>query len=259
MDVDDRQTRVDACVVACAETFRGDGEILASAFGAIPRAGVALARLTFSPELLLTDGEARLIAEPTAVGGRGVLDAPIEGWLPFRRSFEMVWSGRRHALMGASQIDRYGNANLSVIGDWHHPKVQLIGVRGLPGNTLNHPCSYWVGRHSTRVFVENVDMVSGVGYDLETRQPGVDARYHEIRRVITDLAVFDFDSPSRQMRLRSLHPGVAVDEVVARTGFELEIPGDVDETRAPTKEEERLLREVIDPDGRCRDEITVAP
>lgn len=256
MNADDRQARADVCVVACAETFRGDGEILASAFGTIPRAGAMLARSTFSPDLLMTDGEARLVADVTAVGTRGVLDARTEGWLPFRRSFEMVWSGRRHALMGASQIDRYGNANLSVIGDWHHPKVQLIGVRGLPGNTLNHPCSYWIAPHSRRVFVEEVDMVSGVGYDAAQRQPGVNTSFHEIRRVITDLAVLDFESPSRRMRLRSLHPGVSLDEVLERTGFDLEVDGDVGETRAPTPEERQLLREVIDPDGRCRDEIT---
>ena len=66
-------------------------------------------------------------------------------------------------MMGASQLDRYGNQNISCIGDWARPKSQLLGVRGAPGNTINHPTSYWVPRHSPRVFVERVDMVSGIG------------------------------------------------------------------------------------------------
>lgn len=68
-------------------------------------------------------------------------------------------------MMGASQIDRFGNQNISCIGDWAKPTRQLLGVRGAPVNTLNNPTSYWVPRHSRRVFVERVDMVCGVGYD----------------------------------------------------------------------------------------------
>ncbi len=89
----------------------------------------------------------------------------IEGWLPYRSVFTVVAAGRRHAMMGAAQLDRYGNQNISCIGDWSRPAAQLLGVRGAPGNTVNHPVSYWVPRHSRRVFVEAVDMVCGVGYD----------------------------------------------------------------------------------------------
>ena len=89
----------------------------------------------------------------------------LEAWMPYRRVFDLLWSGRRHIMMMASQVDRYGNQNLSVIGDWSRPKAQLIGARGAPGNSINHPTSYWVPNHSTRTFVEHVDMVCGVGYD----------------------------------------------------------------------------------------------
>lgn len=256
MKDDEVRERAEVCAVACAEAFRGDGEILASAFGAIPKVGVGLARLTFSPDLLLTDGEAGLVSEPYAVGTRQAHEVALEGWMPFRRSFDVVWSGRRHALMGAVQLDRFGNANLSAIGDWQHPKVQLIGVRGLPGNTINHTCSYWVPRHSRRVFVEHVDMVSGVGYDPDAWPEGVDDRFHEIRRVVTDLAVLDLEGPGRTMRLRSTHPGVTVEEVLAKTGFELAVPEEVPTTRLPTDEERRLIREVLDTDDRCLREIS---
>ena len=142
-------------MAACAEAWRGDGAILASPMGLIPSLGARLARLTFAPDLLLTDGEAYLLDA----------DGRVEGWLPFAKVFTMLAAGRRHVMMGAAQIDRYGNQNISCVGDWKRPKAQLLGVRGAPGNTVNHPVSYWVPRHSPRVFVPRVDMVSGVGYD----------------------------------------------------------------------------------------------
>ena len=117
---------------------------------------------SIQPDLLITDGEASLIANPFPVDGDG--DKVVEGWLPFRSVFDLVWSGRRHVMMGATQIDQYGNQNISCIGDWQRPKVQLLGSRGGPGNTVNHATSYWIGNHSKRVFVEEVDFVSGVGY-----------------------------------------------------------------------------------------------
>ena len=68
-------------------------------------------------------------------------------------------------MMGATQIDRFGNQNIACIGPWAQPKSQLLGVRGAPGNTVNHPTSYWIPKHDLRSFVEKVDCVSGVGYD----------------------------------------------------------------------------------------------
>ncbi len=112
----------------------------------------------------------------------------MEGWLPYAKVFTMVAAGRRHVMMGAAQIDRHGNQNISCIGDWQRPKAQLLGVRGAPGNTVNHAVSYWVPRHSRRVFVEKVDMVSGVGYDRNAK---------DLRVVVTNLAVLDFQTPGR--------------------------------------------------------------
>ncbi|MEU9569693.1 CoA-transferase [Streptomyces massasporeus] len=227
-------TRAEYCVIACAEAWRGDGEVLASPMGPIPSIGARLARLTFAPDLLLTDGEALLVRP----------DGTPEGWLPYREHLAWVTGGRRHVMMGASQIDRFGNQNISCIGDWERPGRQLLGVRGAPVNTLNNPTSYWIPRHSRRVFVDRVDMVCGVGYD---RAAG--ARYHRIPRVVSDLGVFDFATPDRSMRLASLHPGVTVEQVREATGFELTVPDEVPATREPTGEELRLIREVVDPAG----------
>jgi acyl CoA:acetate/3-ketoacid CoA transferase beta subunit len=223
-------TRAEVCVAACAEAWRGDGTILASPMGVIPVLGARLARLTFEPGLLLTDGEAYLVDA----------EGEIEGWMPYREVFTMLAAGRRHVMMGAAQIDRHGNQNISAIGDWKRPKAQLLGVRGAPGNTVNHPVSYWIPRHSPRVFTPRVDMVSGVGYDRGAR---------ELRVVVTNLAVLDFGTPEQVMRLRSVHPGVEVAEVVAATGFPLAVPDEVPVTRAPTEEELGLIRERLDPGG----------
>jgi acyl CoA:acetate/3-ketoacid CoA transferase beta subunit len=238
-------TRAEVCVVACAEAWRGDGAILASPMGLIPSLGAQLARLTFAPDLLITDGEATLL-DPAGT---------VEGWLPYREVFALVAAGRRHVMMGASQLDRFGGQNISCIGDWARPSAQLLGVRGAPGNTINHPVSYWVPRHSPRVFVPQVDMVSGVGYDRAAGLAPGQARFHELRVVVTNLAVLDFQAPGHTMRLRSVHPGVRVDDVRAATGFPLAIPAEVPVTRDPAGDELALIREVLDPGSRRDREV----
>jgi acyl CoA:acetate/3-ketoacid CoA transferase beta subunit len=227
--------------------WRGDGEIVASPTGTIPTIGARLARATFEPDLLLTDGEAAFVAGTWAAGAPA--PGPVEGAFPFRTVFEVLWSGKRHVMMVPSQLDRFGNANISAIGDFARPTRQLLGVRGAPGNTVNHPTSYWVPRHLPRAFVPQVDMISGVGYDSAARAGVTASRFHQLRRVVTDLAVLDFATPDHRMRLVSVHPGVTVAQVQAQTGFELAVDGDVPATRTPTPEELQLIREVIDPRG----------
>jgi acyl CoA:acetate/3-ketoacid CoA transferase beta subunit len=228
-------------VAACADLFAEDGEVLASPMGLIPSLGARLARLTSAPELLLSDGEATLLGP----------DGEPEGWLPFRQVFDVVAHGRRHVVMGANQVDRYGNQNISCIGPHERPTRQLLGVRGAPGNTANHRTSYWVPRHSRRVLVEAVDVVAGVGHD-RARAAGL--RYHDVYRVVTNLAVFDFATPDGSMRLRSVHPGVELDEVLAQTSFPLVTEG-AGTTREPSAAELELLRTRLDPDGRREKEV----
>ena len=132
--------------------------------------------------------------------------------MPFGRVFETLAWGRRHVVMGANQVDRYGNQNLSAFGPLQHPTRQMFGVRGAPGNTINHATSYWVGNHSTRVFCDAVDIVSGIGWDkIDPDNPAY--RFVDVHRVITNLGVFDFGGPDHTMRALSLHPGVEPDEV----------------------------------------------
>ena len=233
-------TRGDVCAVACADLFAADGEVLASPMAPVPSIGARLARLTHSPDLLLTDGEAYLMADTPQLGGAST----IEGWLPYRIVFDVVAAGTRHVVMGANQVDRYGNQNISCFGPHEKPTRQMFGVRGGPGNSINHRTSYWVPKHSPRVFVPNVDMVGGVGWD---RLSGPGARYLDVYRVISNLGVFDFGGPGHAMRLVSVHPGVEVDEVIEQTGFELDLEGS-GVTREPTEEELGLLAQ-LDPKG----------
>jgi acyl CoA:acetate/3-ketoacid CoA transferase beta subunit len=242
-------TRAEVCVAACADAWRGDGAILASPMGVIPALGARLARQTFAPDLLMTDGEAFLV-DP---------EGNVEGWLPYRQVFTMVAAGRRHVMMGAAQIDRFGNQNISCIGDWARPKAQLLGVRGAPGNTVNHAVSYWVPRHSRRVFVEQVDLVCGVGYHrgssgVRGSSPASQQSAVDLRVVVTNLAVLDFLTPDHAMRVRSVHPGVELADVLNETGFNLVVPDDVAVSRMPSAAELDLIGR-LDPDRTRESEV----
>jgi acyl CoA:acetate/3-ketoacid CoA transferase beta subunit len=238
-------TRADVCVVAVAECFRGDGETVANPIGTIPRIGGLLARLSFEPDLVMTDGEAMFTDA----------DGNVEAWNPYRAMFDVVWSGRRHVMMGGSQLDPFGNHNFAAIGDMKRPKAQLLGFRGAPGNTVNNVTSYWIPNHGPRVFVEKVDVVTGVGYDRAAAAGPAATRYHSLRHVVTNLCVLDFETPDHRMRLRSTHPGVSTDDVLAATGFELAVGDAVPTTRVPSAEELRLIREVLDPRGTREKEV----
>lgn len=244
-------TRAEVAVAACSDLFRGDGEILASPTGIIAGIGARLARLTHAPRLLLSDGEATLYADTPAI------DEPfrvVEGTLPYRALFDLIARGRRHVVMGAAQLDRHGNQNLSAIGDRDHPHRQLLGARAASTNTLNHATSYWVARHSPRVFVERVDVVTGIG-PSRAASLGRAGRFHELRRIVTDLAVLDLSGPDRTLSVVSVHPGVTRDQVQNATGFDLAIAADVPSTRIPTEEELRLIRTLLDPRARREKEV----
>ncbi len=240
--------RADFCVIACAEIYRGDGEILANpTVGTIPYLGARLARATFEPDLILTDGEAMLVANDASASENGHLRL-VEGWLPYRLAFDVVWAGRRHVVMGANQVGRNGDTNIASIGPYDKPKAQLLGPRGAPGNTVNHQTSYWVPNHSRRVFVDKVDFVSGLGPWRASQLGGKAASYNDIRAVVSDLCVMDFKGKDGCARLVSIHPGVDVDEVRERTGFDLDGAADPPLTRTPTPDEMAVI-ERLDPRG----------
>ena len=239
----DEPTLAELCVVACSEAFRGNGEIVATGVGPVPRLAAGLAKLTHSPELMMTDGEAYLVEQPVPLGPREHGDRKPAGYLPFSRFFDSaVWTGRRHAMVTPTQIDRFGQINLSYMGGTHaQPKVQMLGVRGFPGNTIYHPNSFFFPAHSTRVFVpDEVDMISGVGYNPAKRIAGGNYSALDMRRIVTDLCVMDFGGADNALRVISLHPGVTFDRVQEATGFAFE-RGELCETPMPDEEQLEIM------------------
>ncbi|MBA7702365.1 Glutaconate CoA-transferase subunit B [subsurface metagenome] len=151
----------------------------------------------------------------------------------------------------AAQIDKYGNCNIVCIGDYYKPKVRLIGPINQPGHFALFGREFIVCDHERRNFVDKVDFISGVGY---LDGPGAREKLGLIGGgpclILTDKAIFDFDPETKLARLRSIHPGVSLEDVIANTGFTHDyVPQHVAETPPPTDEELRLLREVIDPRG----------
>ncbi|MEO5663057.1 MAG: CoA-transferase [Nocardioides sp.] len=246
--MNDDITRAEVCAAAVADAFKDDGEIFGSPMGIMPMLGVRLAKLTSNPDLVISDGESLFLAGVPPLFAKADV---VEGWIPFRRVFDVVAHGKRHVMMGATQIDRHGNQNISAIGDFAQPKRQLLGSRGAPGNTVNNRTSYWVPKHSPRVFVEQVDVVTGVG-PKRAREAGA-AAYNDIHRIVTNLGVFDVGGPDDTVRLLSAHPGVSVEEIQAASGFEVAVldsgagDGEVATTREPTPGELMLIREMLDP------------
>jgi glutaconate CoA-transferase subunit B len=245
-------------VAVMSEQFLNDDQCCNGMASFIPVAAFMLAKLTHAPDLVWLPSSGGLESRPDRIPA-STLEAPL--WrdsIMYIDQYTDFWSfvlnGRwiQKFCVGAAQLDQYGNANNSVIGsDYHAPKVRLPGTAGLADmGSIGKKLYYWNPNHSPRSLVEKVDYISAAGY-----LDGGDARKrlgleHGPQLVISNLAVMDFEPVSKRMRLKSVHPGISVDDVREATGFELLIPeGTVPQTRSPTKEQVRLIREEIDPDG----------
>jgi glutaconate CoA-transferase subunit B len=149
----------------------------------------------------------------------------------------------------AAQVDRYGNLNITRIGPADHPTVRLVGCLAQPEHLAFVKRPIIVVDLSSRVFVENVDHVTSFGFGSRTRsRESLGYAGGGPALVVTDHAVFDFTEEGR-MRLRSLHPGVTIDDVLSRMSFTPDIADDVVETEPPDAETLRVIREEIDPSG----------
>ena len=152
--------------------------------------------------------------------------------------------------VGGAQIDRYGNVNSSVVGPYDAPKVRLPGSGG--ANDIISLCRRVMvaTMHERRRFVPQVDFITSPGFLTgggSRREAGL--LFGRVSKVVTDLGIMGFDEETKAMRLESLHPGVSVEEVNEKTGFELLIPDDVPVTDPPREEELSVLRS-LDPDRR---------
>ena len=154
------------------------------------------------------------------------------------------------AFLGGAQIDRFGNLNTTVIGDYEHPKVRLPGSGGACEIAIHARQILVIMRQAQRSFVERIDFRTSPGHSGD---PEHDASrgWHGSgpTSVVTDLATFGFDGDTGEMVLRTVHPGVTLDDVRAATGWEPKVADDVGETPPPTDDELGLLREELDPGG----------
>ncbi|MGH7389196.1 MAG: CoA-transferase subunit beta [Candidatus Rokuibacteriota bacterium] len=152
--------------------------------------------------------------------------------------------------MGGAQIDRYGNVNTTVIGDYHRPRVRLPGTGG--ANDIASLCRevIIVTPHERRRFVERVDFVTSPGWlDGDGSRARAGLRFGGVTRVVTTMGLLGFDPDSRRMHVEALHPGVTLDEIRANTGFELLTAPRIEATEPPAADELEALR-ALDPDGR---------
>ncbi|MEM2897573.1 MAG: CoA-transferase [Candidatus Bathyarchaeia archaeon] len=152
--------------------------------------------------------------------------------------------------LGGAQIDKYGNINATVIGDYFHPKVRLPGSGGAMDIATNVKRILIITTHEKRRFPEKVDYVTSPGWINGLRgRERIGLHRGGPDKVITNLAILDFDENTKQMRLKSIHPGASIKDVQENTGFELIIPEKVPTTEPPTTDEIKMLREKVDPTG----------
>ena len=155
-----------------------------------------------------------------------------------------------YGFLGAAMLDARGNINTTVIGDWGRPTTRLPGSGG--ANDLGSLChrTIIIVRQDKRRFVEKVDFITTPGY---LDGPGARERVGLPEgtgpyRVISQLGIYGFDQATKRMQLLALHPGVTVEDIQAKSSFEILIPDEIQTTQPPTEEERRLLHE-IDPTG----------
>ncbi|MCI0344007.1 MAG: CoA-transferase subunit beta [Chloroflexi bacterium] len=224
----------------------------------LPNIAVNLAQRTVAPQLELVyeagvfgARPARLplsIGDPTIVTGSTAVTSMFE-LFAFYLQGGLVDVG----FLGAAQIDRFGNINTTVIGDYAHPKTRLPGSGGACEIAINARAVFVIMRQSARSFVEKIDFRTSAGNlggaeqaERIRREGGWLGRGPSV--VVTDLGIWHFGEDG-EMRLDSLHPGSTLDDVRASVGWEPRISATLADTPAPTAEELRLIREELDPGG----------
>jgi glutaconate CoA-transferase subunit B len=229
-----------------------DGQIVFAGIG-IPLLAATLAQRTHAPGLtilfeggvvgpFIVPGELPPSTNEQRCARRANMVMPItDVLLLLQRGYVDV------GFMGGAQIDRYGNLNSSFIGNPDNPKVRLPGTGG--GNDISSLTQMIVAmKHEKRRFVDRVDHITSPGF-----LSGGDSRARSgliaggMYRVVTDLAILGFDSESREMMVRALHPGVEMDRVRENTGFDLVASAEITRTEPPRVDELKVLRE-LDPD-----------
>jgi|TARA_R110000782_G_scaffold138337_3_gene230950 glutaconate CoA-transferase subunit B len=239
-----KEKLIDTMICANAAGYSMDGEVLVTPIGLLPRIAASLAMKSSNPDMMMTDSQCWMLSDPNPVAPRDTEQQANENWMGLSRVFDNVWSGNRHITCSPVQIDRFGQANVSVIGDdYSKPNVQMLGVRGFPGNSICHASTYFILSHNRRVFVEGeCDYVCSIGYNPKRLPRGYTFDDIDLRQIVTDLCVMDFDGENKAIRVRSLHEGVSLEQVRDNTSFDLAVSGDIEVTSAPLERQMELIR-----------------
>jgi glutaconate CoA-transferase subunit B len=201
---------------------------LGTVFNSINPSETNLARLTQEPELAYRSSRA-------LISHQDILSLTLRGHSQFQ-------------FLRPIQIDPYGNVNVSLVGSPDAPRYRFHGIAVADALVLVRRICLYVPEHDPRVFVEDLPFRTGTGHaDGDRWRERIGAPGLGPVSVVTPLCVFDFETDDLRAQLRSLHPGVDVADVRARTGFEFHVPQTVPRSPEPTDEELRLLREVVDP------------
>jgi glutaconate CoA-transferase, subunit B len=224
-----------------------DGTVCFVGIG-LPSRAANLARATHAPGCVLIYESGTIGAKPRHLPlsiGDGELAETADAVVSVPEIFGYWLQGGRIdvGFLSAAQIDRYGNLNSTVIGDYEHPKVRLPGGGGAPEIAASCRETLVMLEHTPRAFVERLDFVTTVGYG---DGPGARERYgltgRGVTAVITDLGVLEPDPATFELTLTLLHPGVTVEEVRAATGWELHVASRVEVGDAPSERELAALR-----------------
>jgi glutaconate CoA-transferase subunit B len=223
----------DEMMAVAASRRLADGTVCFVGIG-LPSRAANLARATHAPECVLIYESGTIGAKPEHLPlsiGDGELAETADTVVSVPEIFSYwLQAGRIDAgFLGAAQIDRYGNLNSTVIGDYDHPRVRLPGAGGAPEIATFCRETFVMLRHSPRTFVGELDFCSTVGRGRVTA-------------VVTDLGVLEPEPESEELAVAEIHPGVEVEQVLEATGWELRVNGDVRAGEPPTSEELDALR-----------------
>lgn len=221
------------------------GEALVSSVTAFGSLSAYLAKTRYEPDLaVLSTPESGMDVTPmpTLTLGAFLTEAQQGITLSMEEIFDAIFTDRFRIWINPAQIDQYGNTNISVIGDWQHPKVALVGSRGIPEDTSHlSGLTYYMLQHDKRAVVDQVHFRSGGGNGAEREETLGRAGAPNV--LVTDLGVFDFTGPAGSMAIRSLHPGITVEEVQEKSGCPIHVPDTIETTPEPTPEDVQLIRD----------------
>ncbi|TDD83343.1 3-oxoadipate--succinyl-CoA transferase subunit B [Saccharopolyspora karakumensis] len=219
----------------------------------LPTLAVSLAQRTVAPDVEIVYESGVCGAHPDQLPetiADAVLITGSEAVLPMTALFGYVLQGGRIdvGFLGAAQIDRFGNLNSSVIGDWHSPAVRLPGSGGAMEVMANSGEVFVVmRRHDPRSFTTELDFCTSPGPDRALAD-GIRPRGKGVTRVITDLGILARDGAGEELRLVATHPGVTAEQVREATGWDLQVADDLSTITPPTEAELHALRHEVDPD-----------